>query len=123
MSMFSTMVRRDLLLAWRRPVNVWLPVAFFVVAASLFPLGVGPEAQILKHIGGGVVWVCALLAALMGLGSLFDSDFDDGTLEQMLISKHSMWMLAAAKCLVHWLLTGLSLIVTGPILGFLTCTN
>jgi heme exporter protein B len=118
-NIFSTLVARDLQLAWRRPVNIWLPVVFFVVAASLFPLGVGPEPQILKQIAGGVIWVCALLAAMIGLGFLFESDLEDGSMEQMLLSTRSLAMLAAAKGFVHWMLTGLPLILVAPLLGLL----
>lgn len=117
--MLRAVIFRDLLLAWRRPVNVWLPAVFFVVAVSLFPLGVGPEVQILRQIAGGVVWVCGLLATLLSLGFLFDGDFEDGSLEQMILSGHPLVLLAAAKCLVHWMLTGLPLIVVGPLLGLL----
>jgi heme exporter protein B len=114
---FMTLVARDLRLTWRRPVDAWLPVIFFVIAASLFPLGVGPEPQTLKQMGGGVVWVCALLSAMMALNTLFSGDYNDGSLEQMLLSKHSMISLAAAKAFFHWLVTGLPLVVVGPVLG------
>jgi heme exporter protein B len=116
---FINLVVRDLRLAWRKPVDAWLPVIFFSVAASLFPLGVGPEPQVLKQIGGGVVWVCALLSAMMALGTLFASDYADGSLEQMLLSDHSLIMVAAAKALVHWMVTGLPLVLVGPVLGLL----
>ncbi|MEN9539371.1 MAG: heme exporter protein CcmB, partial [Pseudomonadota bacterium] len=119
MSAFGIVLSRDLLLAWRRPVNCWLPAAFFVVAVSLFPLGVGSEPQILRQIAGGIVWVCALLSALLGLGFLFDADFEDGSLEQMVLSGHSLAEISAAKCTVHWLLTGVPLIIAGPVAGLL----
>ena len=110
---------RDLRLARRRRFEALLPVAFLVVAASLFPLGVGPEAQILRQIAPGVVWVCALLAAMLSLGTLYTSDHADGSLEQMLLSSQSTVLMAAGKSLAHWLLTGLPLIVTAPLLGLL----
>jgi heme exporter protein B len=116
---FMALAARDFRLAWRRPVDIWLPVVFFCVAASLFPLGVGPELQTLRQIGGGVVWVCALLSTMLALNTLYVSDYSDGSLDQMLLSGHSMVMLAAAKALVHWLLTGLPLVVVGPLLGLL----
>jgi heme exporter protein B len=116
---FMTLLRRDLRLAWRRPVDAWLPVIFFGIAASLFPLGVGPEPQTLRQIGGGVVWVCALLSAMMSLGTVFSGDYMDGSLEQMLLSRHSTVLLAAAKALVHWMVTGLPLVLVGPLLGLL----
>ena len=116
---FLALAARDLRLAWRRPVDIWLPVVFFGVAASLFPLGVGPEPQTLRQIGAGVVWVCALLSTMLALSTLYASDFNDGSLEQMLLSGHSMVVLAAAKALVHWMLTGLPLVLAGPLLGLL----
>ena len=81
---FSVIVRRDLRLAARRRIDALLPVVFFVVAASLFPLGVGPEPQVLRQIGPGIVWVCALLATMLSLTSLYSGDQADGSLEQML---------------------------------------
>ena len=116
---FIALAARDLRLAWRRPVDAWLAVVFFAVAASLFPLGVGPEPQTLRQIGGGVVWVCALLSTLLALNTLYTSDYNDGSLDQMLLSGHSLVLLAAAKALVHWLLTGLPLVVAGPVLGLM----
>ena len=116
---FMALAARDFRLAWRRPVDIWLPVVFFCVAASLFPLGVGPELQTLRQIGGGVVWVCALLSTMLALNTLYVSDYNDGSLDQMLLSGHSVVMLAAAKALVHWLLTGLPLVLAGPLLGLL----
>ena len=110
---------RDLRLARRRRFEALLPVAFFVFAASLFPLGVGPEPQILRQIAPGVVWVCALLAAMLSLGTLYTSDHVDGSLEQMLLSSQSTVLIAAGKSLAHWLLTGLPLILTAPLLGLL----
>lgn len=116
---FIALAARDLRLAWRRPVDAWLAVVFFAVAASLFPLGLGPEPQTLRQIGGGVVWVCALLSTLLALNTLYTSDYNDGSLDQMLLSGHSLVLLAAAKALVHWVLTGLPLVVAGPVLGLM----
>jgi len=116
---FLALAARDLRLAWRRPVDIWLPVVFFGVAASLFPFGVGPEPQTLRQIGAGVVWVCALLSTMLAIATLYASDYSDGSLEQMLLSGHSMVVLAAAKALVHWMLTGLPLVLAGPLLGLL----
>lgn len=116
---FSVIVQRDLRLAARRRIEALLPVVFFVVAASLFPLGVGPEPQTLRQIGPGIVWVCALLATMLSLNTLFAADHADGSLEQMLLSGHPGVVVAAAKAFAHWLLTGLPLIVTAPLLGML----
>ena len=110
---------RDLRLASRRPAEALLPVVFFVVAASLFPLGVGPEAATLKQIAPGIVWVCALLSSMLSLNSMYASDYADGSLEQMLISQLSGVELAAAKCIAHWLMTGVPLLLVSPLLGLL----
>lgn len=120
---FVLVAARDLRLAGRRRIEALLPVVFFVVAASLFPLGVGPEPQTLKQIAPGVVWVCALLAAMLSLGTLYSSDYADGSLEQMLLSPHSGVLLAGGKAFAHWVLTGLPLIIATPILGLLFGMN
>ena len=112
-----TVASRDLRLAGRRRVETALPVVFFVVAASLFPLGVGPEPQTLRQIASGVVWVSALLSAMMSLNTLFAGDHADGSLEQMLLSSESMVLIAAGKALAHWLLTGLPLILASPLIA------
>ncbi|MCI4427705.1 MAG: heme exporter protein CcmB [Burkholderiales bacterium] len=116
---FSVIVQRDLRLAARRRIDALLPVVFFIVAASLFPLGVGPEPQVLRQIGPGIVWVCALLATMLSLTSLYSGDHADGSLEQMLLSSHSGVVIASAKAFAHWVLTGLPLIVASPLLGLL----
>jgi heme exporter protein B len=116
---FTTIVARDLRLAARRRVEALLPIAFFLVAVSLFPLGVGPEPQTLRQIAPGVVWVCALLAAMLSLTQLYGGDFADGSLEQMLLSGESGWMIAAAKALGHWVVTGLPLGLAAPLFGVL----
>jgi heme exporter protein B len=112
-----TVAMRDLRLAGRRRIEAALPVVFFVVAASLFPLGVGPEPQMLRQIAPGVVWVSALLAAMMSLNTLFAGDHADGSLEQMLLSREPMVLIAAGKALAHWVLTGVPLIVVAPLIG------
>jgi heme exporter protein B len=116
---FVVVVQRDLRLAARRRIDALLPVVFFIVAASLFPLGVGPEPQVLRQMGPGVVWVCALLATMLSLGGVYAGDHADGSLEQMLLSGHSGVVIAAAKAFAHWLLTGLPLIFASPLLGLL----
>ena len=102
----TAVLMRDLRLASRRPAEAFMPVVFFVVAASLFPLGVGPEEATLKQIAPGIVWVCALLSSMLSLGTMYASDYSDGSLEQMLISRISGVELAVAKCLAHWLMSG-----------------
>ena len=116
-SVFLCVLQRDLKLASRRRIDALLPLAFFLVALSLFPLGVGPEPQTLRQIAPGIVWVCALLASMLSVGSLFAGDLADGSLEQMLLAPSSAIAVAAAKCAAHWLLTGLPLIVATPLAG------
>lgn len=112
-------LQRDLRLAARRRVEALLPMVFFLVAASLFPLGVGPEPHLLQQIAGGIVWVCALLAAMLSLGALYAADHVDGSLEQWLLSGRSLSLLAAGKASAHWLTTGLPLILLAPLLGLM----
>lgn len=117
--MLLATTRRDLLLAGRRRVEALLPLGFFVVAASLFPIGVGPEPQTLRVIGPGVVWVCALLAAMLSVTQMFASDHQDGSLEQMLLAPQSLVTLVAGKVLAQWLTTGLPLVIASPLIGLL----
>ncbi len=110
-------MRRDLLLAMRRKSDALAPVFFFVVVASLFPLGLGPEPDLLRRIGPGVLWVGALLATMLSLARLFASDYDDGTLEQMALSPEPFVALVAGKLAAHWLVSGLPLVVAAPVLA------
>lgn len=117
--LFLAVLLRDLKLASRRRIDSLLPVVFFIVALSLFPLGVGPEPQMLRDIAPGIVWVCALLASMLSVGSLFAGDLADGSLEQMLLAPQPAIAVAAAKSAAHWLLTGLPLIVATPLVALL----
>lgn len=112
-----TMTRRDLLLAGRRRVEALLPLGFFIAAAGLFPLGVGPEPQMLRQIAPGVVWVCALLAAMLSVTQMFGSDDHDGSLEQLLLAPQPLMLLVLGKVGAHWLATGLPLVLAAPLLG------
>jgi heme exporter protein B len=118
-SVMGVIVKRDLMLAARRRVDALLPVVFFVVAVTLFPLGVGPEAQVLRQIAPGVVWVCALMASMMSVTQIYAQDHADGTLEQMLVSGRSLMQISLAKALVHWLTTGFPLMLVTPVIGLL----
>ena len=108
---------RDIMLAFRHPGETLLVVAFFVLVASLFPLGVGADPQLLARIGPGVIWVCALLAAFLSLSALFAGDYADGSLEQMMLSPHPMSGWVAGKIAAHWMISGLPLTVLSPLLG------
>ena len=114
---FAWALGRDLTLALRHPGEALLVLAFFVLVASLFPMGVGADPPLLLRIGPGVIWVCALLAAFLSLPALFASDYADGTLEQMVLSPHPMAGWASGKVAAHWLATGLPLTLLSPFLG------
>jgi heme exporter protein B len=120
---FATLVARDLRLAARRRADALLPIAFFTVAISLFPLGVGPEPQTLRQIAPGVVWVAALLAAMLSVTQLYAGDLADGSLEQMLIASGpgvaDKLGLVLGKATAHWLLTGVPLVVAAPLFGLM----
>jgi heme exporter protein B len=116
-SAFALLVRRDLRIALRRRGDVLNVLAFFLVAASLFALGVGPEPGLLRAMGAGVVWVGALLAAMLSLPRMFSADFAEGTLEQLLASPQPLLAVVLAKIASHWLLTGLPLALMAPVIG------
>lgn len=116
---FTLLLKRDLLLAVRHRSEMINPLLFFVLVTSLFPLGIGADPILLRAVGPGVIWVAALLAALLSLEGIFRSDFEDGTLEQFLLSSHPVSVLVIAKVLAHWLITGLPLLVISPLLGVL----
>jgi heme exporter protein B len=113
----SCIVRRDLLLALRRRSDVATALLFFVIVASLFPLGIGAEPNLLRSIAPGVIWVAALLSTMLSLGRLFAADYADGTLEQMVLSPQPMPGWVSGKVAAHWLVSGLPLTVLSPLLG------
>jgi heme exporter protein B len=116
---FLALVARDVRLALRQGSDAALVVAFFVLAVVLFPFGVGPEPQLLARIAAGVVWVTALLAALLSLDRLFQQDYEDGSLELIALAPLPLEATVLAKCLAHWLTTGLPLVVVAPALAAL----
>jgi heme exporter protein B len=113
----AAVVGRDLLIAARRRTDVLTTFFFFVIVVSLFPLGVGPEPDTLREIAPGVVWVAALLAAMLSLARMFDADHADGTLEQVVLTPQPLTLLVLSKVLAHWLTTGLPLVLIAPLLG------
>ncbi len=117
MSGFTTLLMRDLRLVLRRPGDVGVVLAFFVVATVLFPLGIGPETNLLARIAAGVLWCAALFAALLSLERLFAADYEDGTLDLLLLAPWPLELAALAKCLAHWIVTGLPLSLLAPFLG------
>ena len=114
---FYTVVMRDLLLAMRNRSDILTTLFFFIIAISLFPLGIGPELDTLREIAPGVFWVAALLASMLALERLFAIDFADGTLEQLLLTPQPTTVLVLAKVLAHWLITGVPLVLLSPLLG------
>ncbi|OGA97997.1 MAG: heme exporter protein CcmB [Burkholderiales bacterium RIFCSPHIGHO2_12_FULL_61_11] len=117
--LFFSVAARDLLLAGRRRIEALLPLGFFIVAAGLFPIGVGPEPQMLRQMAPGVVWVCALLAAMLSVTQMFASDHQDGSLEQMLLSSQPLITVVMGKVLAHWLSSGVPLVLAAPLIGIL----
>jgi heme exporter protein B len=117
LKMLQSVVHRDLLLAMRRRSDIANAVLFFVIVVSLFPFGVGPEANLLRAIAPGVVWVAALLASMLALNRLFAADHADGTLEQLVLGAAPLGVTAAAKAFAHWLVSGLPLVAIAPLLA------
>ena len=110
-------IRRDLLLAFRRRSDVLTTLFFFIIVASLFPLGVGPEQQLLRAMAPGILWVAALLASMLALGRLFSIDHADGTLEQMVLSSEPLTVIVIGKVIAHWLVSGFPLVLLAPVLA------
>ena len=117
MTGFAALLARDLRLVWRRPGDVMVVLAFFVVATVLFPLGIGPETNLLARIAAGILWCAALFASLLSLDRLFAADDDDGALDLLLLAPWPLELAALAKCLAHWIVTGLPLALLAPLMG------
>lgn len=115
--LFLAVLKRDLLLSYRRRSDLVNPLIFFLMVATLFPLGVSPEPDFLAQVAPGVVWVAALLATLLSMDSVFRSDYEDGTLEQTLLSPQPLFVVVLGKITAHWMLTGLPLALLAPLLG------
>ncbi|MEP6882871.1 MAG: heme exporter protein CcmB, partial [Dokdonella sp.] len=113
----AALIRRDLLLTWRRRGDALNPALFALIVVVMFPLALGPEPNQLARIAAGIVFVAILLAGLLALDTLFRSDHDDGTLEQLVLSPHPLSLLLASRIAVHWLTTAVPLIVIAPLLG------
>ena len=111
------MFRRDLALAFRRPGDVLNPLFFFAIVCTLFPLAIGPDEMLLRTVGPGVVWVAALLATLLSLNSLYLSDLEDGSLDQVLLSPQPLPLLVLGKSTAQWLVNGLPLVVVSPLVA------
>lgn len=118
-SAFGATLKRDLLVAFKRRNDLLNPLMFFFIVVSLFPIGITPDRENLAEIAIGVLWVCALLASLLSLDNLYRSDFEDGSLELLIMSPHSLYFMVLAKILSHWLVSGVPLVLLSPILGYM----
>ncbi len=116
-ALLRAVIRRDLLLAWRRRADIATVVLFFVIVVSLFPLGVGPEPNLLRTIAPGIIWVAALLACMLSLQQMFASDHSDGALDQMLLAAAPLGLIVIARAFAHWLMSGLPLVILAPLLA------
>lgn len=117
--MFVALLRRELLLQWRRRGEMLNPLFFFVMVMAMFPLAVTPEQSLLSTMAPGIIWVAALLAVLLSVDGLFRADHDSGALEQMLVAPVSLYLPVVAKLLAHWLCSGLPLALMSPVLGYM----
>ena len=117
MNIFIKTLKRDLKMALRNPSSFLNPLLFFVISISLFPIAISPESQTLSNIAPGIIWVTVMLSALLSLNTLFHFDYENGILEQMVISHHSLALILLAKTTAHWILTGLPIILLSPLIG------
>ena len=117
MNIFLKTLTRDLKMAFRNPSSFLNPLMFFVISISLFPIAISPDAETLMNIAPGIIWVITMLAVLLSLNSLFHSDYDNGVLEQIVISHHPLPLILLAKTTAHWILSGLPIILLSPLLG------
>ena len=119
MNFFFAAIKRDLLISFRHRNDIVNPLAFFLMVAVMFPLGVSPEPKFLAEVAPGVIWVAALLASLLSVDSIFRTDYDDGSLEQMLVSPQPLLLLVLAKVFSHWLISGFCLALMSPLLALM----
>ena len=119
MNAFLAVLQRDLRVALNRKVEVLSGLFFYLVVATLFPLAIGSDLDILRRIAPGILWVGALLSSMLTLGRLFEADWQDGSLEQLALTPHSLPLLVLAKILSHWTLCGLPLVMVAPVLGLM----
>ena len=115
---FLSIVKRDALLAFRRLSDLSHPILFFIIVVSLYPFAIGPDPALLRVVAPGVIWVSALLATLLALDNIFKSDYEDGSLEQLLLSPYPLEWLVCAKVFAHWLVSGFPLTLAALLLGF-----
>jgi heme exporter protein B len=117
LAIMGRIFKRDITLAWRRRSDMMSVFFFFIIAASLFPLGLGADPKLLHAIAPSVLWVCALLSCMLSLPRLFAADYVDGTLEQLIISTQPTLLIVLMKTLAHWVVSGLPLVLVAPLIG------
>ena len=116
---FNATLKRDLLIAYKRKNDVVNPFMFFLIVATLFPIGISPDPQRLGEIAAGVLWISALLASLLAMDKLYRSDYEDGSLEQLLLSPHPLYFMVLAKNIGHWLVSGLPVVLVSPLIAYM----
>lgn len=116
---FTATLKRDLLIAFKRRNDLLNPIMFFLIVVSLFPLGVSPDPLVLAPISSGIIWVSALLASMLSMDNLYRADYEDGSLEQLLLSPQPLYFLVLAKNIAHWLISGLPVVVLSPLLAYM----
>ena len=116
---FIATLKRDLLIAFKKKNDIANPFMFFIIVVSLFPIGISPESDRLTEIAAGVIWISVLLASMLSMDNLYRSDYEDGSLEQLLLSPHPLFFLVLAKNISHWLVSGLPVVLVSPILAYM----
>ncbi len=116
---FRATLKRDLIIAYKRKNDVVNPFMFFLIVATMFPIGISPDPDRLGEIAAGVLWISALLASLLAMDNLFRADYEDGSLEQLLLSPHPLYFLVLAKNISHWLVSGLPVVLVSPLIAYM----
>ena len=116
---FFATLKRDLLIAFKKKNDIVNPFMFFIIVVSLFPIGISPESDRLTEIAAGVIWISVLLASMLSMDNLYRSDYEDGSLEQLLLSPHPLFFLVLAKNISHWLVSGLPVVLVSPLLAYM----
>lgn len=116
---FFATLKRDLLIAYKRKNDLMNPFMFFIIVATLFPIAISPDPEQLSIVSGGAMWIAALLASLLAMDNLFRADYEDGSLEQLLLSPQPLYFMVLAKNLAHWLVSGLPVVIVSPLIAYM----
>jgi len=119
MSAFKSTLKRDLNIAFKKKNDIANPFMFFVIVVSLYPIAITPDPERLSEIAAGVVWISVLLASMLSMDNLYRSDYEDGSLEQLLLSPHPLFFMVLAKNISHWLVSGLPVVLAAPLLAYM----